>query len=148
MIKEFFKDKFEYDFLSNKKWIEHLVAHEDNLSPYILKSMSHIINVHHIWIYRVQQKKQESFTWDVLPIDFWHKLTQENYLQTVEFLENIDLTEKVNYHDEEGVEMERETVDILYHILQHNTYHRGQIAHELRSLNLPVPVFNFISYTS
>ena len=148
MIKEFFKDKFEYDFLSNKKWIEHLAEHEDNLSPYILKSMSHIINVHHIWIYRIQQKKQESFTWDVLPVDFWLKLAQENYRQTLEFIENIDFKEKINYHDEEGVEMERETVDILYHILQHNTYHRGQIALELRNLNLPVPVFNFITYTS
>ena len=148
MIKDFFKDKFEYDFLSNKKWIEHLAEHEEKLSPYILKSMSHIINVHHIWIYRIQQKKQESFTWDLLPIDFWLKLAQENYLQTIEFLENIDFEEKINYHDEEGVEMERETIDILYHILQHNTYHRGQIAHELKSLNLPVPIFNFISYTS
>ncbi len=146
MIKEFFKDKFEYDFLSNQKWIEHLLTHEDHISPYIQKSMSHIINVHHIWIFRMQEKRQESFTWDLLPSDYWLKLAQENYLQTIDFIEQIDTLQKVNYHNEEGVPMEKETIDILYHILNHSTYHRAQISHELRTLNLPVPSFNFISY--
>ncbi|MDX2361300.1 MAG: DinB family protein [Crocinitomicaceae bacterium] len=146
MIKDFFVDKFEYDFRSNKQWIEHLTNNEDQLSEYITKSMSHIINVHHIWIHRLINQGQESYTWDHLPLDYWTKLAHENYLKTIEYLEQIELNEKVNYHTEEGVLLSNTAIDILYHILNHSNYHRGQIAKELRDLGLDAPSFNFISY--
>ena len=146
MIKEFFLDKFEYDFLSNKKWIEHLLEDEDELNDYIKRSMSHIINVHHIWMTRVLSQLAESHTWDILPVDYWLKLSQENYRKTITYLEQIELTEKVNYHTEEGVQLSKGVVDILYHILNHSTYHRAQISKELKTLGLTAPSFNFITY--
>jgi len=146
VIKEFFIDKFEYDFRSNKKWCEHLLSNEDDLNDYIRKSISHIINVHHIWIHRVIEMPAESHTWDVLPADYWINLAQENFLKTVEYLEQFESNEKINYHTEEGVEFSKEVIDVLYHILNHSNYHRGQIARELRNLGLSVPSFNFIAY--
>jgi uncharacterized damage-inducible protein DinB len=145
-MKEFFIDKFEYDFRSNQKWIDVLMKHEDELSDYVLKSMSHIINVHHIWISRILEKKAESHTWDILPIDYWDQLMHDNLRQTIEYLEHVDSSEKVDYHSEEGVKFSKSSIDILYHILNHSNYHRAQIAVELRKLGITPPSFNFIAY--
>lgn len=146
MLKEFFKHKFEYDFLTNKKWCENLLSQEELISDYCQKSMSHIVNVHHIWIQRVLGLPSESFSWDKLPADYWIKLHQENYLKTLDFLEKVDELEKMNYHSEEGVQLEKEVVDVLYHILNHSNYHRGQIAKDLRDHGLEVPSYNFITF--
>lgn len=146
MIKDFFIDKFEYDFRSNQKWCEVLQQNEDSLSPFILKSFSHIINVHHIWITRIEGKIAESHTWDQLPLDYWAKLCQDNHLKTNDYLEKIELNTKVNYMSEEGVRLEKIDIDILYHILNHSTYHRAQISREICDLGLSPPSFNFISF--
>ena len=145
-MKEFFIDKFEYDFRSNQKWVEVLAKNEDDLSDFIRKSMSHIINVHHIWISRILEEKPESHSWDLLPVRFWDQLLCDNLRKTTEYLENFEFSEKINYHSEEGVQLSKTAIDILYHILNHNNYHRAQIAMELRNLGISPPSFNFIAY--
>lgn len=145
-MKDFFIDKFEYDFRSNQKWAEVLMKHEDDLSDFIRKSMSHIINVHHIWISRILDQKAESHSWDVLPVRYWDRLMHDNLQQTINYLEHVEQSEKINYHSEEGVQLSKSSIDILYHILNHSNYHRAQIAMELRKLGIAPPNFNFIAY--
>ncbi len=145
-MKEFFIDKFEYDFRSNQKWVDILIKNEDELSDFAKKSMSHIINVHHIWISRIIDAKTESHIWDLLPINYWDQLMHDNLRKTIDYLEHIDNSEKINYHSEEGVQLSKNSIDILYHILNHSNYHRAQIAMELRNLDITPPAFNFIAY--
>lgn len=108
--------------------------------------MSHIINVHHIWHSRLMTTKAESELWDELPISYFEKLNEANYRGTINFLEQNELNQKIHYHSSEGVKLEKETIDILYHILNHSTYHRAQIVMDLKQNNLKHPSFNFISY--
>lgn len=146
MLRSFFLDKFEFDFQVNRTWIEHLLQQEDHLNDFIRKQISHLINVHHIWLARVSGTTVESSSWDDLPSHYWIRLNEDNYRKTEEYLLHFDYGEKINYHDEEGVPMEKVAIDILYHVLQHSQYHRAQIARELRYLELPVPSLHFISY--
>jgi uncharacterized damage-inducible protein DinB len=145
-MKDFFIDKFEFDFESNRIWTENLMNNEDELTPFILNSMSHIINVHHIWNMRLLQETPESGIWDSLPIDFFNKFHFNNYQTTINFLENHEIEEKINYHDSEGVPLEKFSIDILYHILNHSNYHRGQINLELKHLNISPSISNFIFF--
>lgn len=145
-MKDFFLDKFEYDFFASKNWIESIESQEEFVSEFAIRSMSHILNVHHIWNRRLLNKQIESELWDVFPIHFLQKLEEENYRETIEFLEKFELTEKIKYHSSEGVAFEKSTIDVLYHILNHSNYHRAQIALDLKQNNLKTPNFNFISY--
>lgn len=145
-MKDFFLDKFEYDFLATNNWIENIESQEDQVSPFSIKSISHIINVHHIWNRRLLQEDSESELWDILPISYLLKLHQENYRETVKFLEKYELEEKVKYHSSEGVQLVKSSIDILYHVLNHSNYHRAQIVMDLKQNNLKAPIFNFISY--
>lgn len=143
-FQQFFSGKFEFDLHANLAWVKIFEAHEEALSPYLLRSMSHIINVHHLWNSRLLGTVAESEEWDLLPVDFMKRMHEENCRHTIHFLEYDSLSEKINYHDSEGVPMEKQTMDILYHLLTHSNYHRAQIAREARDLGLPVAATNFI----
>jgi len=145
-MKEFFLDKFEFDFHSVKKWISCIEDQEEYVSEFTKKSISHIINVHHIWNSRLLNKPAESNEWDVLPLSYLTRLAQQNYLETVDFLEKQELNEKINYHSSEGIKLEKSIVDVLYHMLNHSTYHRAQITMDLKQNNLQFPSLNFITY--
>ena len=90
----------------------------------------------------------ESRSTDILPVEYWLKFCQDNHQKTRDYIFKNDLEQKINYHDEAGVQFSKYTIDILYHILNHNSYHRGQIAYELRRLEIEPPIFNFITYHS
>ena len=145
-MKDFFLDKFQYDFFATKNWIKHIEDQEHEVSDFVKRSVSHIINVHHIWNARVLRKKIESELWDVLPVSYLMRLHEQNYRETVDFLEKYELEEKVNFHSAEGVKMTKNVIDILYHILNHSNYHRAQIVMDLKQYGLDHPSFNFISY--
>jgi uncharacterized damage-inducible protein DinB len=145
-MKEFLLDKFEYDFHATKAWIECITKQEDDVSQFVRKSISHIINVHHIWNSRLTDQKPESDLWDVLPVDFLLSLHQQNYRETIDYIEKIELGEKVNYHSSEGVRYAKIDLDILYHILSHSNYHRAQIVMDLKQNGLEFPSLNFIAY--
>lgn len=145
-MKEFLLNKFEFDFHATKLLIEAIEKQEDLVSPFVLKSISHIINAHHIWNSRLLSKKPESGVWDVLPIHFLLQLHRQNYRETVDYLEKFELGEKVNYHSSEGIRFNKMDLDILYHVLSHSNYHRAQIIMDLKQNGLEYPSMNFISY--
>lgn len=145
-FQDFFREKFEYDLHANLSWCKLLSEIEENIPEYVSKTMSHIINVHHIWNARLLQIPAESEDWDILPMSYWAQLHQDNFRKTTDFLEHHDTFEKVNYHDSEGVPMEKEAIDILYHILNHTNYHRAQIAKACKDHGLPVVSTNFIVF--
>ena len=146
MIKEFFLDKFEYDYFATRNWIKVIVDQEDQVSPFVLKSISHILNVHHIWNSRLNGQESESELWDVFVVDHLYQLHDANYRETINFLEQNELDQKVHYHSSEGIKLEKNTIDILYHILNHSNYHRAQIVMDLKQNNLAHPSFNFITF--
>jgi uncharacterized damage-inducible protein DinB len=145
-MKDFFLDKFEYDHFAMSNWIKCIEEQEEQISEFTRSSISHIINVHHIWNCRLNEAIPESNTWDILPIDYLGKLTYANYIDTVNYLENHELNEKINYHSSEGVKISKLDTDILYHILNHSNYHRAQIVMDLKQKGLKHPNFNFISF--
>lgn len=145
-MKDFLLDKFEYEFNALKLWIECIEEQEDQVSDFVKRSISHIINAHHIWNSRLLGRRAESEFWDTLPIRFLQKLNQQNYREVLDYMENFELGEKVNYHSSEGIRFDRTDLDILFHVLNHSVYHRAQIVLDLKQQNLKYPSFQFITF--
>ena len=149
-FQSFFKEKFEIDLQSNLAWVKFLEENEDALdfdqNQILKKWFSHIINVHHIWNARLEQKKSESEDWDLLPNFYFERLLFENFNQTMQIIEQQDLDQKVNYHDSEGVPMEKETLDVLFHMLNHSNYHRAQMALKGKEWGFKIPSFQFVVF--
>ncbi len=135
-MKVFFQEKFEQEFQILRKLIEHIEDQEDEISEFTQRSISHIINVHHIWNARLKGSKAESDLWDVFPIRHMQKLNQFNFTETFDYLEKIELGERINYHSSEGIGLSGKDIDILFHILQHSVYHRAQIIADMKKHSL------------
>lgn len=142
----FFEEKFEFDLHSNLTWSSILEENESKLTDFMSDTISHISNIHHLWNARLIGKKAESNDWDNLPMQYWHRFHQQNYNETIEFLQHQTIGQTIHYFDSEGNQMEKETVAILYHILNHSNYHRAQLAVVAKQLGIPVPSSNFILF--
>lgn len=145
-MRALFERRFHIDFQRNKLLFNVLIEHENQLSPFVIKSFSHLLNTHHIWLSRLNRTRAESNLWDILPIEYGLKFAEENHRKTIAFLDDHELNEKINYHDSEGVALDSTASDILFHILDHNTYHRAQINLELRTLQIPPASITMIPY--
>ena len=148
MIIPFFLEKFEYDLYANLSLIEVLENQEEDLDKFIIQSFSHLINVHHIWNSRLIGTKAQSGENDLLPLSYFARFSRENYKVSIDYIEKEELNKKISYHSSEGVQLVKQDLNILYHILNHSTHHRAQIILQLNNLNLKRPDFNFIIFKS
>ena len=143
-MRAFFADKFNRDHHQNLTLIRTLEKQEELLPETILRNFSHILNVHYLWNCRLKQLTADSNDWDLLPLSYFARFETQNYQETRDLLDHTDWDEMVQYHSSEGIPLSGLTIDILYHILQHSTYHRAQIISELKRSGLEAPSLDFI----
>lgn len=142
------KDHFRKLVLYNKSANESIlrafqseVPGEANLSVF-----SHILNAHKIWISRINLKAPVIGVWDLQTITEMQNINDRNHLETEQLLEDADLDSEIKYRTFSGQEFTNTIEDILFHIINHSTYHRGQIAKQLRQEGNTPPATDFIFY--
>lgn len=142
----FFKELFEYNYHINQNLAETFTAHSNKLSVNSVKLFSHILNAHHIWICRIEANQNLFDVWQIHTIEMLQKTDRENYLKTTELLNTTDLSQTIKYTNTKGQSFNSSVRDILFHIINHSTYHRGQIASEFRKNNIEPLITDYIFY--
>lgn len=145
-MKVFFNQLFDYNFYCNKKWIEECNK-LDSVPEKSKELFSHILNAHHIWNTRILGRPSELKVWQLHDIKDWGDIHYENQRSSFEIITNADDFEKrIDYENSEGRLFINNLQDILFHIINHSTHHRGQIATNFRINNLePLPL-DYIHY--
>ena len=138
-MKDFLLRKFEIEYNTVQALIRCIEAQEDVVSEYAIKRICHLINVHHIWNCRLHQRSAESNEWDVFPVHYLEKLNTQNFQETYDFLEKQELDSGVILPSQQFGAIERTAADILFRLLQHSAYHRGQIVQNMKSNGLNFP---------
>ena len=144
-MKSFFKDIFEYQHHYNQLLADLFIQHEKNLSSRSLDLFSHVVNAHQIWNARI-------IGGDTIAVHAVHsfkeckKMDHENFLNTVQILEYLDLDQKIDYHNSKGDPFVNKVRDILFHISNHSTHHKGQLISDLRQQGIEPPVTDYIFY--
>src|SRR5690606_13785015 len=69
-----------------------------------------------------------------------------NYESTLLILETLDLNAKFHYKTTTGIAFNDTIRDTLFHVINHSTYHRGQIAMEFSQHGLEPLATDFIFY--
>lgn len=130
-MEAFFSELFEYNFHYNQKLIGLLLGHRSLLQEKAIPVMNHIINAHQVWNSRLLA--QPSFgIFEIHAEAVLLELDDDNFRQTKEILTSIDLSRQVNYANSRGQTFSNSVRDVLFHVINHSTYHRGQIALECR----------------
>jgi len=139
-MKEFFKNLFEYNNYFNLKFAEYMIENKEQLSERAIELFSHIISAHNIWNSRIMQQNQMFRVWEKVELNTMPEIIQTNFNQSIEIINNYDFSTIISYKNTKGLEFNNNIGDILYHIINHSTYHRGQISVEFRKNNLePIP---------
>ncbi len=147
-MKTYFQRIYRYNQWANSSLSNHLKFL--GVEPQeVMKRMSHIVAAEEIWYHRIQP-----LGFDPLPLFELQSLeTLEPRLRSsaqrwLDLVHDTDEFEKeVNYSNSSGRTFTNGLSDILIHLVNHGTHHRGQIATLLRQQGLePLPT-DYIFYS-
>lgn len=148
---QFLRQQLEYSFRASEQVLQSLrpVAEEDlrrnlgNSHGGLLDAAVHIFQADRIWLSRVTgnplpslAKPGESWTLDTLTAA-WREVGR----QWLEWAGTVrDVREILAYRNLSGQPYEMELWQVVFHLVNHATYHRGQITTMLRQIgHTPVP---------
>jgi uncharacterized damage-inducible protein DinB len=143
---DFFKELFAYSHHCNQQLAAVFLRQPERIAPKTHSLFAHLLNAHQIWNNRILPLQPLFGVWDAQPVEQMSPIDAENYRHTLRILQEIDLTQTVEYTTSKGQPFSNSVRDILFHVVNHSTYHRGQIAAELRNSGLEPVTTDYIFY--
>ena len=138
-----FRELLEYCKEADQRLIEVFKNSKTN-SPKALTLFSHVLNAQHIWASRILKRAQVfPFTHVHLLNDF-DNVCEQNFQLFLEVLDKVSLEEKISYTNSTGNNYTSDVKDILFHVVNHSTHHRGQIMMLFRDRGIEPPVTDYI----
>lgn len=125
---------------------EPFEVHANKVSERSVQLFNHILNAHQIWNGRIEHEKNLFGIWEIHPIQDLKNINNLNYETSLRILDKYDLNQIVNYQNSKGDSFSNRVSDILFHIINHATYHTGQIATEFRQSGIEPLVTDYIFY--
>src|SRR5690606_13575940 len=116
------------------------------VSQKAVKLYNHILNAHQIWNNRIERKQITVNVWEIHPVQVLKEMDRVNYEQTLILLDKYDLNERISYTTFKEQVFHNSIRDILFHIINHSTYHRGQIASDFRENEIEPLATDYIFY--
>ncbi|HMV03624.1 MAG TPA: DinB family protein [Chitinophagales bacterium] len=145
-MKIFLKELFEYNHHCNGKLAAVYVAHHEMLSENAIFLFNHILNAHQIWNNRILPMQSSFGVRQIHEIKQLKNIDTSNYEQTLLILESIDLSNSLAYTNSKGEAYNNIIQDILFHIINHSTYHRAQIASSFTQSGIEALSTDYIFY--
>lgn len=145
-MKVFFNELFDYNFYCNKKIIETCTA-MDSIPDKTSVLFSHILNAHHLWNARMLRVPHKYGIWQLHASKDWQDIHYENQRNSFEITSNIvDFEKRIDYENTEGRLFTNTLQDMLFHIINHSTNHRAQIAMDFRENGIEPLVLDYVYY--
>jgi uncharacterized damage-inducible protein DinB len=145
---------FAYDHWANRECLAAMRAAPSvsaDASSNAVGRMAHILSAEKLWLQRILQQPQSMPVWPSSTIEGCIALADEmssawrNYLTRLAAqLPPASLDDKVEYRNSKGEPWSSRVEDILTHVLFHSTYHRGQIALQMRASGIDPAYTDFI----
>lgn len=135
-MKDFFKELLEYNHTCNQKVWNIFNENPKGSSENAIKLFSHILNAHHIWNCRINSIQETYGVWELQPIQQGRDIDKANYENSLLILKNVDLNQMITYTNTRGLVFNNSIRDTLFHVINHSTYHRAQIATDFRENGL------------
>jgi len=144
-MKELFHSMFAYHHHFNQKLIDELVKHEKALPARSIPLFCHVLNAHQVWNSRLAGGTPLGVQ-DLHSLERCRTLDADNFKTTSALLETIQFDKVVQYTNTKGQSFSNTVRDILFHVANHTTHHRGQIISDFRQSGIQPLVTDFIFY--
>ena len=145
-MKSFLQDKLNYHYNCNAQIIRSLLSAPQAVTVNMIKLISHTLHAQGIWNNRILDLPYEGGVWQEIELDQLTELNRRLYRQSLEILEGVDLNREVKYKNSKRQEFRNSVSEILYHIVNHGTYHRGQMMMMMSSAGMKTYGTDYILY--
>jgi uncharacterized damage-inducible protein DinB len=145
-MRSFFLDKFEYNHSANQQVIALMEANPNAYSEKAKTLIGHTLNAHSIWNHRIQGTLSPLSVWDVFNLSELSELDTQNHFDSKSHINFHNIGSEVKYSNSEGKVFSSEIATILFHIINHSTYHRGQLMTELKLQRVPPISLDYIFF--
>ena len=139
-------DLYRYNHKCNVTMISTCMGVDGELDAQIVKLFSHVLNAHSIWNGRIVDEVVETGAWDLQPETNWLGIHEQNQMTSLDIIEGRSLDDSISYTNSLGKAYENSVKDILFHVINHSTHHRAQIASILSIHGTRVVASDFIMY--
>ncbi|MEO0334227.1 MAG: DinB family protein [Bacteroidota bacterium] len=137
---------YQYNHDTNEKLIHYLNENSINHEQ-INTWMSHLLNAHFVWLSRLKGEASPYAVWQEHEWSQWLAINQQSWEITQQFLSDTDdLSQTIVYQNTKGVSFKNRIDDVLWHVLNHSTHHRGQISTIIRQQELTPQPMDYIFY--
>lgn len=146
-MKSYFLKLCQYNSWANQRVLSCLVA-QPITDEKILTLFSHLLSAQFIWMHRLKGLPPA-------PYELWKKydseklkvMTEESSKAWLDYIsENENFDRILKYHNYTGDYFENNVQHIIIHVMNHGTYHRGQIALLLRQNGFEPVNTDFITF--
>lgn len=147
-MRPYFTDLIKYNDWANHRVLATLTEAGDQKEA--TKLFSHLISAQIIWLNRIKDLPTSPFPlWEEYKLTELSTMTREsttNWLNYIKEHRMNTFEEMIFYTTTKGDKKESTIREIITHVINHSTYHRGQIANILRQNNIEPPVTDYIAY--
>lgn len=143
MLEQFCK----YNNWANAMLLEALKANAELVAESSVALFSHIVNAQTIWLSRINGHIPATAVWQVNDLETCSMLLAGSATELLA----IDLSDTggkslVKYKNTSGDYFENTVADIILHVCNHGTYHRAQIAKEMKLQGLKPVNTDYIQF--
>lgn len=136
-----------YNKWANKLIIQDMMVNLEEVPASCLRLLSHIINTQLIWSSRINGDESAVDVWDLHTLIDCLKYHNESSEKLKDYVLDFNRYDRIIiYKNSKNLSFENLLEDILLHIFNHGTYHRAQIATEMRRNGLAPLNTDFITY--
>lgn len=145
-MKDHFFNFYHYEIWANEKIMESIQMYAPK-DQQILRLFSHILSAQTIWLQRMKLESVLQNAWQVLAVEECKLQMHQNHQLLLEFIRNTqNFNQKISYKNTKGEEFTNTIYEILTHLFNHSSYHRGQIVFCLKNYTQDLPVTDIIFY--
>ncbi|MFN8273493.1 MAG: DinB family protein [Flavobacteriaceae bacterium] len=152
-MKSLFLKQFAFEHWSNSLILENLQSISNPPErPVVL--LSHIISSHCMWLNRVTKTEMICTLFQERTLEECKKQMDENLTGWIAFLESTSedaFSNEIEFMAAWEANPSKRKIslqDALIHLINHSSYHRGQIVSQIKGLLEPLPLTNYIMYSS
>ena len=136
-------EMINYTQVADQLMIKTILANEHRPAKAI-SLFSHVLTAQHIWANRIFNNTPLYAVWEEhLPEDFY-SIAGANFELLKDVLNRVNLDNMITYTKSSGETFTNSVKDILFHVVNHSTYHRAQIASLLKAESIQPPITDYI----
>ncbi len=150
----------EYNLWANEAMIDLILSlpeekiHQEISSSFnnLYSTILHMWNAESVWFQRIKLAEQihwpaQEFSGDVYELGKKWKEQSKQWITWIGSATDAALSHEFSYQDSKKNRYKQPVADVIMHVFNHNTYHRGQLVNMLRQLEIEkIPSTDLIIY--